>query len=136
MQRKNLLSPATAARAMLLLAVVMAGCSPRQEARIETAAENLEAASQRAVQKAEEAVTENSITAKVKSAMISSGRLDASNIDVDTRNKTVYLRGAVPNAQQKTLAESIAKNQVASGVKVVNQLQVRTRTTRPAKKTP
>ena len=43
-------------------------------------------------------------TVDVKSALIADGRVDASNINVDTSasTKTVVLKGSVPTAQQKT----------------------------------
>jgi osmotically-inducible protein OsmY len=45
-------------------------------------------------------------TVDVKSALIADGRVDASNINVDTSasTKTVVLKGTVPNAQQRTTA--------------------------------
>ena len=50
-------------------------------------------------------------TVDVKSALIADGRVDASNINVDTSasTKTVVLKGTVPNAQQRTTAEAIAR---------------------------
>ncbi len=64
-------------------------------------------------------------TVDVKSALIADGRVDASNINVDTNTstKTVVLKGTVPTAQQKTTAESIAHDK-AEGYKIVNQLTV------------
>jgi osmotically-inducible protein OsmY len=64
-------------------------------------------------------------TVDVKSALIADGRVDASNINVDTSasTKTVVLKGTVPNAQQKVTAETIAKDK-AEGYKIVNQLTV------------
>ena len=64
-------------------------------------------------------------TVDVKSALIADGRVDASNINVDTSSstKTVVLKGSVPTAQQKTLAEQIAKDK-AEGYTIQNQLTV------------
>lgn len=64
-------------------------------------------------------------TADVKSALIADGRVDASNINVDTvtNTKTVVLKGTVPTAQQKTIAEQIARDK-AKGYTVQNQLTV------------
>ena len=64
-------------------------------------------------------------TVDVKSALIADGRVDASNINVDTNTstKTVVLKGTVPTAQQKTTAEEIAKDK-AEGYSIVNQLSV------------
>jgi osmotically-inducible protein OsmY len=64
-------------------------------------------------------------TVDVKSALIADGRVDASNINVDTvaSTKTVVLKGSVPTSQQKTTAEAVAREQ-AKGYTVVNQLTV------------
>ena len=64
-------------------------------------------------------------TVDVKSALIADGRVDASNINVDTSasTKTVVLKGTVPTAQQKTTAETIARDK-AKGYTISNQLTV------------
>ena len=64
-------------------------------------------------------------TVDVKSALIADGRVDASNINVDTSasTKTVVLKGSVPSAEQKTTAEQIARNN-AKGYTINNQLAV------------
>ena len=65
-------------------------------------------------------------TVDVKAALIADGRVDASNINVDTSasTKTVVLKGSVPTAQQKALAEQIARDK-AEGYTVSNQLTVK-----------
>jgi osmotically-inducible protein OsmY len=64
-------------------------------------------------------------TVDVKSALIADGRVDASNINVDTSasTRTVVLKGSVPTAQQKTVAEQIARDK-AEGYKIQNLLTV------------
>ena len=64
-------------------------------------------------------------TLDVKSALIADKRVDASHIDVDTNadTKTVVLKGSVPNADQKSAAEVIARNH-AKGYTITNQLSV------------
>jgi osmotically-inducible protein OsmY len=64
-------------------------------------------------------------TVDVKSALIADGRVDASNINVDTSasTKTVVLKGSVPTAQQKATAEAIARDK-AEGYTINNQLTV------------
>ena len=64
-------------------------------------------------------------TVDVKSALIADGRVDASNINVDTSatQKTVVLKGSVPTAQQKATAEAIARDK-AEGYAISNQLTV------------
>ena len=64
-------------------------------------------------------------TFDVKAALIADARVDASNINVDTiaSSKTVVLKGSVPTAEQRTIAENIAREQ-AKGYTVTNQLTV------------
>ena len=64
-------------------------------------------------------------TMDVKLALAADRRVDASNINVDSDHvtKTVTLKGRVPTAAQKTLAEDIAKAK-ATGYVVRNMLVV------------
>ncbi len=64
-------------------------------------------------------------TVDVKSALMADGRVDASNINVDTvsSTRTVVLKGSVPTAEQKATAEAIAREQ-AKGYTITNQLTV------------
>jgi len=64
-------------------------------------------------------------TMDVKVALTADSRVDASNINVDSDHvtKTVTLKGRVPTAAQKTLAEDIAKAK-ATGYTVRNMLTV------------
>lgn len=64
-------------------------------------------------------------TMDVKAALIADRRIDASNINVDTdaATRTVTLKGYVPNAAQKTVAEEIASVK-AEGYKVRNNLRI------------
>lgn len=64
-------------------------------------------------------------TMDVKSALIADGRVDATNINVDTvaSTKTVVLKGSVPTAEQRTIAEAIAREQ-AKGYAITNSLTV------------
>lgn len=76
-------------------------------------------------ERATENVAAGTETADVKSALIADGRVDASNINVDTiaKTRTVVLKGSVPTAEQRTLAEQIAREQ-AKGYTITNQLVV------------
>jgi osmotically-inducible protein OsmY len=64
-------------------------------------------------------------TVDVKAALIADGRVDAANINVDTvaSTKTVVLKGSVPTAEQRTMAETIAREQ-AKGYAITNNLTV------------
>ena len=76
-------------------------------------------------ERATEKVVAGTETVDVKSALIADGRVDASNINVDTQasTKTVLLKGSVPTPDQRNTAEQIAREQ-AKGYKIVNQLTV------------
>lgn len=64
-------------------------------------------------------------TADVKAALTADSRVDAGDINVDTDHlsKTVTLKGRVPTAAQKVVAEEIAVKR-AVGYRVENQLSV------------
>lgn len=64
-------------------------------------------------------------TMDVKTALTADTRVDASNINVDSDHvaKTVTLKGRVPSAAQKALAEEIATAK-ATGYRVHNELVV------------
>jgi osmotically-inducible protein OsmY len=64
-------------------------------------------------------------TAKVKNALMTTKQqLEWNNINVDTDKGVVHLKGAVPNAQQKAVAEKIAKQTAGNKYMVKNELQV------------
>jgi osmotically-inducible protein OsmY len=97
----------------LAACLAVAGCA--------NTAKGIKTDAERATEKAGAAAE----TVDVKSALIVDGRVDASNINVDTHatTKTVVLKGSVPTAEQKTLAEQIAREQ-AKGYTVQNLLSV------------
>lgn len=68
-------------------------------------------------------VTDATTTAKVKARLIANDNVAASDIDVDTVESVVHLKGTVESGTLKQLAEFIARN--TSGVEsVVNELEV------------
>ncbi len=79
-------------------------------------------------EKVAEKVAAGAETVDVKSALIADGRVDASNINVDTvaSTKTVVLKGSVPTADQKIAAERIAREN-AKGYTIANQLTIAAR---------
>ena len=72
-----------------------------------------------------EKVAAGAETVDVKAALIADGRVDATNINVDTnaQTKTVVLKGTVPTAEQRAMAEKVAQEQ-AKGYKISNTLTV------------
>ena len=68
-------------------------------------------------------VDDATLTARVKTKLVSDKAANLTRIDVDTNNGIVYLNGSVQTPQQKAKAEDLARG--TDGVKkVVNNLQV------------
>jgi osmotically-inducible protein OsmY len=107
------------------LAALLAGCDDHQKAEANNKAQEAKTEIQKATDNAKKELTDGTVTLKVKSAMNSSDKLNTSGINVDTKDKVVTLKGSVPDASQKSLAERIAKDTVGSDIKVVNQLAVK-----------
>jgi osmotically-inducible protein OsmY len=114
---------------LLAISLFLAGCADTNRNgmpdRVRTPdtrhiAREAESAVEKAAELGENAVT----TGKVKSALIADKAIDASRIDVDTRNGVVTLKGEVATPAQKKRAEVIARKQ--HGIKqVINNLVVR-----------
>lgn len=76
-----------------------------------------------ATQKTGEAITDSSITTKIKADFVNEKSLKGSDIDVDTNEHVVTLKGTVASAAGKARAEQIAKH--TKGVtKVVDNLTI------------
>ena len=76
------------------------------------------------LQKTGEAITDAWITTKVKWFFMGDDVLKGSNINVDTNNKVVTLKGTVPNAAARTHAINVAK--MTEGVtRVVDALTIK-----------
>ncbi len=112
---------------MLVLAVTLtlAGCSNEQKAEAGNKAQHAKEQTRHAVQNARQALSNSAITAKVKTAMLASDKLQTGGINIDTKNGVVHIRGTVPDASQKTLAERIARDTVGSGIAVICELQIK-----------
>ncbi len=68
-------------------------------------------------------IDDATLTARVKTKLVSEKAANLTRIDVDTNNGIVYLNGTVQDAQQKAKAEDLARQ--TDGVKkVINNLQV------------
>ena len=99
--------------AAIALTMMIGGCANTARG-VKTDAENIT-----------EKVAAGAETVDVKAALIADGRVDASNVNVDTNadSKTVVLKGTVPTAEQRAMAEKIAQEQ-AKGYKISNTLTV------------
>lgn len=90
---------------------------------IAATAERAGQAAERGVETAVTATGDASLTAKVKTALITAPDLSAMKINVDTNNGVVTLKGEVKNTAEKVKAEQLASN-VTGVTQVVNNLQV------------
>lgn len=78
---------------------------------------------QSAFERGEAAVKDAAITARVNVGLMANGELSALNIDVDTTDRVVTLKGEVSNDTEKDLAEKIAEN-VEEVRDVENELKI------------
>ena len=77
-------------------------------------------------ERAQRALTEGSLTAKIKSKMALDDTLEAAQVDVDTDGSVVTLRGTVDSEAERTRAVQLAR-ETAGVTSVVNELKVRGR---------
>lgn len=77
-----------------------------------------------AAEKSAIAAAAGEMTVKVKSALLAADNLEVRDLNVDTIEKTVYLKGDVASAEAKSRAESIAKGIAGDDFKVVNELGI------------
>jgi len=108
-----------------LAAFVLTGCSQHDKVEAGNQARRVGQEIKQTAAQAQKGISDGSITLKVKTAMGASDRLDTGDINVDTVNRVVHLKGTVPDAAQKTLAERIAHDTVGSDVTIMSHLAIR-----------
>ena len=77
-------------------------------------------------ERAQRALTEGSLTAKIKSKMALDDTIEAAEVDVDTDGSVVTLRGTVDSEAERTRAVQLAR-ETAGVTSVVNELKIRGR---------
>ena len=77
-------------------------------------------------ERAQRAVTEGSLTAKIKSKMALDDTIEAAQIDVDTNGSVVTLHGTVDSDAERAKAVQLAR-ETAGVTSVVDELKVRGR---------
>ena len=77
-------------------------------------------------ERAQRALTEGSLTAKIKSKMALDDTIEAAQVDVDTDGSVVTLRGTVDSEAERARAVQLAR-ETAGVTSVVNELKVRGR---------
>lgn len=103
------------------------GCSPRDRQEVSDTARNTAAdvrqSTEVAANKAEKAIEDTVITAKVKSALLADSTVKGLNIEVETQQGTVTLSGNAKSDMERTQAEKLAMG--IEGVRgVVNRISV------------
>jgi len=113
---------------VLTSAVLAMGCSQTERNNMANKADQgLREAGQTAkeeAKKAGQAMDEGMNTARIKSALLASKKLDASDINVDTSASTVFLRGSVKTAEQKKIANDLTNTMIEPDQKLVNELKI------------
>lgn len=110
---------------MLMVAGALAlGCSPGERNDMADKADQAGQSAKKEMTKAGKAMDEGMSTTRIKSALMASKKVDASNINVDTEKKTVFLRGSVKTAEQKKLARELANTMIDTDQKLVDELKI------------
>lgn len=69
-------------------------------------------------------VADATMTPKVKTALQASSGLETKDINVETANNTITLKGSVPSEDQKKQAQKVAEGVAGKDFKVANELTV------------
>ena len=110
---------------MLLVAGALAvGCSQGERNDMANKADQAGQTAKKEMVKAGKAMDEGMSSTRIKSALMASKKIDASNINVDTEQKTVYLRGSVKSDEQKKLARELANTMIDTDQKLTDELKV------------
>jgi osmotically-inducible protein OsmY len=102
-------------------------CTPRDREDVSKSAKDtateVRQATEVAANKAEKAIDDTMITAKVKSALLADSTVKGMNINVDTVGGTVTLSGSAKSQAERSQAEALASS--VEGVRnVVNRINV------------
>jgi osmotically-inducible protein OsmY len=102
-------------------------CTPRDREDVSKSAKNtateVRQATEVAANKAEKAIDDTMITAKVKSALLADSTVKGMDINVDTAGGTVTLSGTAKSQAERSQAEALASS--VEGVRnVVNRINV------------
>ncbi len=102
---------------LLTSAVLAVGCSQTERNDMANQADQ-------GMRQAGQTMDEGMNTARIKSALLASKKLDASDINVDTSAKTVFLRGSVKTEEQKKIANDLTNTMIEPDQKLVNELKI------------
>src|SRR5690349_2017074 len=114
--------------------VILAGCNSQQQSDVNAAVKDVGTTvkevgkeAKGGLKQGQKVAADTLLSGHVKTAMVASSKLDSSQINVDANvaGKTVVLRGTVPDAGQKALAERVAKDTVPPGTILTSQLKIK-----------
>ena len=127
---------------MALLGLGLSGCSPEARDKydqagdtmskatsqtgdaIKTDAQNTGEAIKDGAQEAGQAIDNSGMTGQIRAAISAAHDLKIKDLNVDTVDKKVILKGTVANQEAKDQAQKIAEGQVGKDYTVDNQLQI------------
>lgn len=113
---------------LMFTTLLAAGCSQAERNTMANEADqNMRSARQTAkrdLNKAGQAVDESLSSTRIKGALMASRKIDASHINVDTTDNTVFLRGSVKTQEQKRIAHDLTNTMIEPGQKLVDELKV------------
>ncbi len=113
---------------VMMGALLFAGCSEQTQQQLgeatqsvaSDAKENLE----RAAESTQDALETAQLTSRVKAALMASDQIATGNLNVESEDGAVHLKGSVEDESQRTLAQEIAKNTAPEGTEIINELLV------------
>lgn len=112
---------------VLAAAMVVAPCAAMAQSstkdKAEQKAEQAKDKAKSTTESAKTGVSDSWITGKTKMALYADERVSGTQVNVDTKNGMVTLRGKVDSAEAKSAAESVAKS-IDGVTSVKNELQV------------
>lgn len=102
---------------LMVTLLLAAGCSQAERT-------NMAHQADQNVRKAGQALDEGLNSTRIKSALMASRKVDASHINVDSSDTTVFLRGSVKTLEQKKIAHDLTNTMIEPGQKLVDELKV------------
>jgi osmotically-inducible protein OsmY len=107
-----------------VMALMLIGCSPEAKDDAGKAADNAKDAISKTAEDAKKSTDNAMMTGKVRSAINTANDVVIDELNVDTIDNTITLKGKAKDAKSKSTAEEIAKTQAGNDYKVDNQITV------------
>lgn len=108
----------------LMAATLFVGCSQEAKEDMGQAADSTGKAVEKTAEDAQKATANAVMTGKVKSAISTANDVVIEDLNVDTYDGKIVLKGKAKDEKSKTTAEEIAKTQAGNDYSVDNQITV------------